>query len=108
MGDGAMSVVVDQLRSLSKSERFVALESVVVTEFKAALLMTDDEELPLDDSFFDLGLTSLGLTDVRQRLETLLGRGIGSTMLFNNPTVEQLMDRLTTDVLADLFEAREL
>lgn len=103
-----MTVVVDQLQSLSKPERFAALETIVVTEFKAALLMTEDEELPLDDSFFDLGLTSLGMTDVRQRLEVLLGRGIGSTMLFNNPTVDQLMDRLTTDVLADLFEAREL
>jgi acyl carrier protein len=100
-----MTLIVEQLRSLSKPERFAALESVIVAEFKAALLMTEDDELPLTDSFFDLGLTSLGLTDVKQRIEDLLGRGIGSTMLFNSPTVEQLMDRLTTDILAELFEA---
>ena len=102
-----MTLVVEQLQSLSRPERLAALESIVVAEFKAALLMTDDdEELSLTDSFFELGLTSLGMNDVKQRLETLLGRGIGSTMLFNSPTVEQLMERLTTDVLTELFEVR--
>jgi acyl carrier protein len=99
-----MTPVLERLEALSRPERFEALELIVVTEFKAALLMTEDEELPLADSFFELGLTSLGLVDVKQRLETLLGCGIGSTVFFNSPTVEQLMDRLTTEILADLFE----
>lgn len=101
-----MTPVVELLQSLSRPERIMALETIVVTEFKAALLMTEDDELSLTDSFFELGLTSLGLTDVKQRLETLLGRGIGSTMLFNSPTVELLMEQLTTDVLTELFEAQ--
>jgi acyl carrier protein len=87
-------------------ERLTALEAIVVTEFKTALLMSEDDELPVEDSFFELGLTSLGLTDVRQRLETLLGRGIGSTLLFNSPTVESLLESLTSQVLPDLFVAR--
>lgn len=99
-----MTPVLEQLGALSRPERFEALELMVVTEFKAALLMTDDEDLPLEDSFFELGLTSLGLVDVKQRLENLFGRGIDSTVFFNSPTVEQLMDRFTTEILADLFE----
>ena len=99
-----MTSVPERLEALSRPERFEALELIVVSEFKAALLMTEDEELPLEDSFFELGLTSLGLVDVKQRLENMLGRGIDSTVFFNSPTVEQLMDRLTTDILADLFE----
>ena len=99
-----MTSVLERLEALSRSERFEALELIVVTEFKTALLMTEDEELPLEDSFFELGLTSLGLVDVKQRLESMLGRGIDSTVLFSSPTVEQLMERLTTDILADLFE----
>lgn len=99
-----MTSVPERLEALSRPERFEALELIVVTEFKSALLMTEDEELPLEDSFFELGLTSLGLVDVKQRLENMLGRGIDSTVFFNSPTVEQLMDRLTTDILADLFE----
>jgi acyl carrier protein len=99
-----MTPVLERLEALSRPERFDALELIVVTEFKTALLMTEDEDLPLEDSFFELGLTSLGLVDVKQRLETLFGRGIDSTVFFNSPTIEQLMDRFTTEILADLFE----
>ncbi|GAA3458636.1 hypothetical protein GCM10018963_06490 [Saccharothrix longispora] len=105
-GTDAMTAVLEKLQSLSRAERLAELETVIVAEFKAALLMDEDDELPLTDSFFDLGLTSLGLMDVRERLEELLGRGIGSTMLFNSPTVELLLDYLTTDVLTELFPAR--
>ncbi|MBG0851772.1 acyl carrier protein [Streptomyces spinoverrucosus] len=100
-----MTPVAERLRSLARAERRTELESVVAAEFKVALLMTEDEELPLEDSFFELGLTSLALTDVKQRLETLLGRAISSTAMFNRPTVEQLVDHLATDVLAELFDA---
>ncbi|WP_055494213.1 acyl carrier protein [Streptomyces sp. TP-A0356] len=101
-----MAPIAERLESLSRSERWTALESIVVAEFKTALLMTEDEELPLADSFFELGLTSLALTDVKQRLEELLGQGISSTVMFNRPTVEQLMDYLTSEVLAELFDSR--
>jgi len=57
----------------------------------------------VDGSFFDLGLTSLRLTEVKQRLETMLGCGINANVLFNRPTVSQLMEHLTGDVLAELF-----
>ncbi|MFF1636016.1 acyl carrier protein [Leifsonia sp. NPDC058248] len=78
-----------------------------MAEFKTALLMPEDEELPLEDSFFELGMTSLLLTSVKQRLEGRLGRGISSTAMFNQPTVERLLDYLVTDVLADIFHAHD-
>lgn len=65
--------------------------------------MTDDEEFPLSESFFDMGFTSLRITEAKQRLEESLGCSISSTVLFNNPTVEQLVAYMTSDVLADLF-----
>ncbi|HET8660837.1 MAG TPA: acyl carrier protein [Micromonosporaceae bacterium] len=67
--------------------------------------MTDVDELPLDASFFDLGLTSLRLSEIKQGLEARLGCGINANVLFNRPTVAQLMTHLTDDVLADLFAA---
>ncbi|MFD0352290.1 acyl carrier protein [Streptomyces sp. NPDC127110] len=97
--------MTDQLMASPRSERRTVLEEIVVAEFKTALLMPDDEELPLEDSFFELGMTSLLLTMVKQRLEERLGRGISSTALFNQPTVERLTDHLASDVLADVFEA---
>ncbi|MEU3355416.1 acyl carrier protein [Streptomyces sp. NPDC037389] len=81
-------------RELSWVERRDALEEKVVTQFKEALLMGEDEELELDTSFFDLGLTSLALGAMRKRLEDLLGVAIDATVLFNEPTVGRLVEYL--------------
>jgi acyl carrier protein len=84
-----------RLRTLPAAARREALEMILDAEFRAALLMTDDDELPFDRSYFDLGLTSLGLTDLKDRLQTLLGCEIDTTELFNSPTIEHLLDHLT-------------
>ena len=101
-----MSNVTKLLEKLPRTERRDALESLVVKEFRAALMMSEDEHLPLDQSFFELGLTSLRITDLKQTLEELVGREISANVLFNSPTVDELMAYLTGTVVADLFEAR--
>ncbi len=67
----------------------------MIAQFKSLLLMPEDEELRLDASYFDLGLTSLRLTEIRQRLEDALDIGIDATVLFNRPTVGDLVTHLT-------------
>jgi acyl carrier protein len=94
---------VQELLDLPRSERRDALEALIAAEFRATLLMTDDEELPLDTSYFELGFTSLRITEVKQRLEELLGRPVSTTLLFNSPTVNQLLDHLGTEVFPQLF-----
>ncbi|MGR8012190.1 acyl carrier protein [Streptomyces hypolithicus] len=84
-----------QLRELPVVEIREELETVVVERFKSALLMEADEDLSVDTSFFDLGLTSLRLTSLKQSLEELLGITINANVLFNEPTVEQLVLHLT-------------
>lgn len=96
---------VRQLLALPRSERRDALEALLVREFKSTLLMTDEDDLPLDTSYFDLGLTSLRVTEIKQRLEAQLGRAISANVLFNRPTVAQLTTHLTGDVLVELFDA---
>ncbi|MCK1794592.1 acyl carrier protein [Streptomyces sp. XM4193] len=91
----------ERIGLLPALERQEALETLAVRHFKAALLMEDEEELPLDASFFDIGLTSLRLMDVKQSLEQELGLEIDSTALFNQPTVEQLVE-----YLSGILEAR--
>jgi acyl carrier protein len=71
------------------------LEDLIVAQFKRLLLMPDDEELSLDTSYFDLGLTSLRLAEIRQRIEDALDTGIDATVLFNRPTVNDLVTYLT-------------
>ena len=88
-----------QLRELPAHEIREEIESLVEELFKDALLMDADEELPLQISYFDLGLTSLRLTRLKQQLEELLDLTINTNVLFNEPTVEQLVFYLT-DLLA--------
>lgn len=80
--------------------RTEALEELVLEEFRRVLLMTDADELDLDVSFFDLGLTSLRLMDVKRSLERVLELEIDTTALFNQPTIEQLVAHLNANVEA--------
>jgi acyl carrier protein len=92
--------VVLELRDLPRSERRDALEEMVVEQFRATLLMDDEEELPDTESFFDLGLTSLLIADIKERLEQTLSCSISANVLFNSPTIRRLVDHLAVDVLA--------
>ena len=87
-----------QLRELPFAVRTEILEEILETEFRAALLMTEEDELPFDQSYFDLGLTSLGITDLKQRIEELLDCEIDTNVLFNSPTVERLLAYLVHNV----------
>ena len=94
---------IERLQELPLSERYEALEELVAVEFRATLLMAEDEELPVDASFFDMGFTSLRIAEIKERLEALLGCGISANVLFNSPTLERLIEHLTDGVLAYLF-----
>jgi acyl carrier protein len=88
------------LTGLSPLEIQEEVENVVLRMFREYLLMTEDEDLPIETSYFDLGLTSLRLSEIRERLERRLGLAINANVLFNEPTVQRLISYLT-DALAD-------
>jgi hypothetical protein len=94
---------IERLQALPLSERYEALEELITAEFKATLLMAEDEDLPSDASFFDMGFTSLRIAEIKERLEALLDCGISANVLFNSPTLERLLEHLTGGVLAYLF-----
>jgi acyl carrier protein len=98
-------LAVELLEELPRSERQDMLEVLVLKEFEAVLMVRDGEELPMDQSFFEIGFTSLSLTDVKQRLENLLNRKISTNVLFNRPTVDALLDHLMQDVVVELFDS---
>ncbi|MEU9317862.1 acyl carrier protein [Streptomyces sp. NPDC048295] len=96
---------LQELFDTPPSERRTLLESLVVAEFKRELMMGEEDVLPLQVSYFELGLTSLGAVDTRQRLEQELGRPLDSAFLFNHPTVGDLVEFLTTEVVSEFFSA---
>lgn len=94
-----------QLAQIPWPDRADALAALVIAQFRESLLMTEDDDVPLDESFFALGLSSLRLVELKDRLEALIGRPISANALFNRPTVARLLEYLTGEVLADLFGA---
>jgi acyl carrier protein len=96
-------LAIERLLELPLSERREGLEEIVLAEFKTTLMVGDDEDLPFDMSYFELGFTSLRITEIKERLEIQLGRRISTNVLFNSPTVERLISYLADEVLADLF-----
>lgn len=94
---------IEQLVETPLSERTALVQDLVVAEFKAWLLMDEKDMLPFDESYFELGLTSLGATEIKQGLEDVVGRPFDSASLFNNPTIDHLLNYLRTEVLAEFF-----
>ncbi|WP_197540711.1 MULTISPECIES: acyl carrier protein [Kitasatospora] len=90
---------VEAMLALPEPERLERLRELVVDEFRASLLLEPGEELPLERSFFDLGMTSLRLTELKQRLERRLDCAISANTLFNEPTVAHLVAYLAELVL---------
>jgi acyl carrier protein len=91
------------LRAMPRPDRPTALLELVCAEIRTALLMDEDEELPVEQGLFELGLSSLLAAEVLSRLEQRLGCAIGTTALFNHPTVERFSDHLGRTALPDLY-----
>jgi acyl carrier protein len=84
-----------ELQDVPPHERREAVEEIVVAELRSALFMGTDEEFPLAAGFFDLGLTSLRLSEIKRSLEAVLECEIDTTVLFTRPTAGQLIDYLS-------------
>jgi acyl carrier protein len=96
---------IERLSAAPRAERARLLETLVVDRFKAALLMTESEPVPLDESYFDLGLSSLGAVEIEQYLRATLGHPVNTAEILNNPTLGHLLGYLRTEVLAEFFPA---
>jgi acyl carrier protein len=84
------SAAAHSLLALSAHERLEALTELIVPEFRTALRLEPGEPFAVDARYFELGLTSLQLTEIKKRLEEAIGVTISSNVLFNQPTVAQL------------------
>ncbi|MEV0901810.1 acyl carrier protein [Actinoplanes sp. NPDC049802] len=93
----------DMLRAAPRSERRRLLEQAAAAEIREILQMAPDEPVPPTESVFSLGLGSLGVVDLKERLEARFGCVIDADVLFSHPTLANLMDHLTQGQLRDLF-----
>lgn len=94
-----------RLAATPRAERDRLLEHLVVRPFRTALLLGESDPFPYGESYFALGLTSLGAVEIEQYLCSALGRPVDAATILSHPTVDHLLSYLRTDVLAEFFAA---
>ena len=81
--------VRSSLEKLSVRGRQEYVEQLILAEFKHALMLDEADMIDPRASFFDLGLTSLKLEELKQRFETLFEVSIDASELFKHHSIEQ-------------------
>ena len=69
--------------------------------------LNSSQQIHLQQGFFDLGMDSLTSLELKNRLQNSLGCSIASTVIFDYPTLEELVDYLAQKVLNLEFIAEE-
>ncbi|MDR7303664.1 type I polyketide synthase [Haloactinomyces albus] len=92
-----------RLSELSGSARQNALVELVAAQAAAVLGHTSPEEVDVDLNFKELGLESLGAVELRDRLNTVTGLDLPSTVIYARPTLTALAERIE----AELFGAEK-
>jgi malonyl CoA-acyl carrier protein transacylase len=93
------NLFLQQLESAPVSDRRNLLMAHVQTEV-AQVMRLDSSQLPdPQQGFFDLGMDSLMLVELKNRLENTLGSSLPTTLPFDYPTVAALVDYLVQEVM---------
>lgn len=100
--EGPRPVLAAKLRELSEADGdrllldLVLAESAVVFEQQSL-----EAELGGDSPFFEMGLTSVGAVELRNRLVEATGLPLGPMLLFDYPTPDYVVEHLRAQFLAD-------
>ncbi|MBF0287242.1 MAG: type I polyketide synthase [SAR324 cluster bacterium] len=87
-----------QLDEAPEKERRALLEDYIHQQIARVLGMKSSESISSRERLFDAGMDSLMAVEIRDRLETNLGFSLRSTLLFDYPTVESLVDFLAEKI----------
>ncbi|MGW6056103.1 type I polyketide synthase [Streptomyces sp. NPDC055189] len=91
--------LLDRLASLPPQDRDELLLDCVLEEVSAVLGLDSADELGPDQGFFEIGMTSITVLEMRIRLERRFGCGLPATLAFEHPTSAAVVRHLATEVL---------
>jgi myxalamid-type polyketide synthase MxaB len=94
------SEFLEQLATTAAEERKALLMSHIRTQIAKVLGLGSPERVGLRQRLFDLGMDSLMAVELKSRLEASLNCSLRSTLMFDYPTVEALVDYLAIEILA--------
>ena len=93
------------IRAARPETRLPRLQQLVRREVASVLGYANDDGIPLDFGFFELGLDSLMSVELKRRLESVVETSLPSTLTFNYPNVASLAGFLLTELFASASEA---
>ena len=94
---------IQRLEVTRVEERRELLVIHVREQAARVLGVTLPEQIGLRESLLELGIDSLMAVELRNHLQSSLGKSISSTVLFDYPTLDKLVDYLVSDVLGMEF-----
>ena len=98
----------EQLEAAAADERQELLTTHLRSAIAKTLGWTDAQKIGMRQPLFDLGLDSLMAVELKNRLESSLETSLSSTLLFDYPTLEALVEYLANDVIPlDFFDETE-
>ena len=101
---GEKSEFLSTLEALPSSERTEQVTRLVTGLLTSTLGLDPKASIDRKQGLMSMGMDSLMAVEFRNRLKGKLGKGLGarltSTLIFNHPTVDALVQYLVTDVLS--------
>ena len=93
------SQILQQLSTASESDRHNLLTVFLQKEVGAVLGLKASQLPDLHRGFFDLGMDSLMVVELIKRLETAFATSLSATLMFELPTIKDLVDYIALEVL---------
>ena len=90
-------LILHFLQNAKPSERRHLLETHIRTQIYQILGFSPDE-IDAEAGFFDLGMDSLTSVDLKNRLQKSLGFSLSSTVIFDRPNLNALIDYLVEEM----------
>jgi len=95
---------IDQLERTPVARRRAVLTSLLREEISSVLEIGTDDHIAPRQRLFDLGLDSLMAVELKNRLSSALVCSFSTTLLFDYPTLEALVDHLCTALPSLAFD----
>ena len=96
---GGRSEFLEELEETAPERKRDLLLSHVTSEVAKVLGLSQNESLPLETGFFDLGIDSLTAVELRNRLQSSLGTALPATLIFNYPTLGAMINYFADEIL---------